>query len=230
MAQAVADHYGFFSGVFATDENKNLTGQRKAALLVEKFGDKGFAYAGNDTVDVPVWDRAQEAYLVNASPATVARVGKQFTFARQMDLRSGVSLKVLLKAVRLHQWAKNALIFVPLLAAHQLLDPARLLATLLAFVAFGCCASFSYIINDIGDLDADRKHHSKHKRPFASAALSIPAGLLVALVLISLTVCLSLFLPRGFVYSLLVYFFVTNAYPRRLKYVPLLDGAIRAGL
>lgn len=230
VAQAVADHVGLFDGVFATDEQQNLTGSRKAALLVEKFGDKNFAYAGNDRVDVPVWQRAGEALLVNATPAAVAHVGKQFAFVARMDLRNGFSLKLLLKAVRLHQWAKNALIFVPLLAAHRLLDADRLLDTVLAFVAFGCCASFSYIINDVGDLDADRKHHSKHVRPLASAALSIPAGLLLALALIVMTMAISVLLPTGFIYSLLVYFFVTNAYTLRLKYVPVLDVAILAGL
>jgi 4-hydroxybenzoate polyprenyltransferase len=230
VAQAVADYIGLFDGVFATDTTQNLTGKRKAALLVEKFGVKGFAYAGNDMVDVPVWENAQVAYLVNATPATAERVSRQFTFAKTMDLRSGFSLKILLKAVRLHQWAKNALVFVPLLASHHLLDFTRLLDTCLAFLAFGCCASFSYIINDIGDLDADRKHHSKHKRPFASGVVSIPAGLLLALVLLAMTAFISLFLPGGFIYSLLVYFVVTNAYTLRLKYVPILDVAILAGL
>jgi 4-hydroxybenzoate polyprenyltransferase/phosphoserine phosphatase len=230
VAKAIADHHGFFDGVLATDEKQNLTGSRKAALLVEKFGDKGFDYAGNDTVDIPVWQHARESYLVNAAPATLARVSKQFQFTAVMDPQKKLSFKVMLKAIRLHQWAKNALIFVPLLAAHQLIDFSRLASTVLAFLAFGCCASFSYIINDIGDLDADRLHHSKYKRPFASAAISIPAGLLLALLLISMTVCLASFLSYGFIYSLLIYFLITNIYTLRLKYVPILDVAILAGL
>lgn len=230
IAQAVADYTGLFDGVFATDATQNLTGKRKAALLVETFGDKGFAYAGNDMVDVPVWENARSAYLVNATPATASRASKQFTFAGIMDPRSGFSPKILLKAVRLHQWAKNGLVFVPLLASHHLLDFNLLLDTCLAFLAFGCCASFSYIINDIGDLDADRKHHSKHKRPFASSVLSIPAGLLLASLLLGLTALIALLLPAGFIYCLLVYFVATNAYTLRLKYVPILDVSILAGL
>ncbi len=230
VAQSIADHCGIFAGVFATDEQQNLTGPRKAAALVARFGDKGFAYAGNDMVDVPVWEKAQQAYLVNASAATVARAGNQFAFAAKLDLRERLSPGLLLKAMRLHQWAKNALVFVPLLASHQLFDMERLWNTLLAFVAFGCCASFSYIINDIGDLDADRKHHSKHKRPFASGAVPITSGLLLAFVLLAATVALSVTLPTGFIYSLLIYFIVTNAYTLRLKYVPILDVAILAGL
>ncbi len=230
VAKPIADYYGFFDGVLATDEKQNLTGSRKASLLVEKFGEKGFDYAGNDTVDIPVWEHARESYLVNATPATSALVSKKFQFAAVMDSQKKLSFKLILKAIRLHQWAKNALIFVPLLAAHQLMNLPRLTDTVLAFLAFGCCASFSYIMNDIGDLDADRLHHSKYKRPFASADLSIPVGLLLALLLISLTVCLAFFLPCGFIYSLLIYFLITNMYTLRLKYVPILDVAILAGL
>jgi 4-hydroxybenzoate polyprenyltransferase len=230
VARDIATHYGFFADVFATNDQQNLTGKNKAALLIEKFGAQGFAYAGNDDVDHPVWQNAAQCYLVNATPSAAVRARKLFTFASEMDLREPVSLKLVLKAIRLHQWAKNALIFVPILAAHAVLDPARLVNTLLAFVAFGCCASFSYIINDIGDLDADRKHHSKFKRPFASGALSIPAGLVIALCLIGVTILLSTGLPSGFVMCLLVYFFTTNAYTLRLKYVPILDVTILAGL
>lgn len=230
VAKGIADHYGFFDGVLATDEKHNLTGNRKAALLVEKFGEKGFDYAGNDTVDIPVWEHARYPYLVNATPATKASVSRRFQFVEVMDLQNKLSFKKIMKAMRLHQWAKNTLIFVPLLAAHQFMDLTRLTDTVLAFLAFGCCASFSYIINDIGDLEADRLHHSKYKRPFASADISIPAGLLLALFLISGTVFLAFFLPHGFIYSLLIYFLITNIYTLRLKYVPILDVAILAGL
>lgn len=230
VAQAVADYYGFFDGVFATDEKCNLTGSNKAALLVEKFGDKGFDYAGNDSVDVPVWKSARTAYLVNATPGVARRLGRNLQFAAVMDTRDGLSLKRMLGAMRLHQWAKNALVFVPLLASHQMMDVARLLDTVLAFLAFGCCASFSYIVNDMGDLDADRLHHSKHKRPFANAEISIPVGLLLAVSLISVTALLAFFLPRGVVYCLLLYFVMTNLYTLRFKYVPILDVAILAGL
>ncbi|HQQ63571.1 MAG TPA: UbiA family prenyltransferase [Pseudomonadales bacterium] len=230
VARAIAAHYGIFADVFATDDRQNLTGKNKADLLVEKFGAQGFAYAGNDDVDHAVWEKAAQCYLVNAAPSAAARARKKFTFAGEMDLREPVSIKLVLKAIRLHQWAKNALIFVPILAAHAVFDPARLWHTALSFIAFGCCASFSYIINDVGDLDADRKHHSKFRRPFASGALSIPAGLGIALLLILVTVLLSTELPRGFVVCLLVYFFTTNAYTLRLKYVPILDVSILAGL
>lgn len=230
VAQSIADYYAIFDGVFATDEKRNLTGSNKAALLVEKFGDKGFDYAGNDCVDIPVWRNARTSYLVNATPFTARRLARNFQFAAVMDVRKNLSLKRILGAMRLHQWAKNALVFVPLLASHQMMDLARLLDTTLAFLAFGCCASFSYIVNDMGDLDADRLHHSKNKRAFANAEISIPAGAVLALVLISITALLSFSLPIGFVYCVFLYFVMTNMYTLRFKYVPILDVAILAGL
>ncbi len=189
VARSIANHYGFFTDVFATDEAGNLTGKNKAALLVQKFGAKQFAYAGNDAVDFAVWEHAGECVLVNATPTVVSSANKLFSFTHCFDLRAAPSFKVLLKAMRLHQWAKNALIFVPLLAAHELLDPIRIIDTILAFVAFGCCASFSYIINDISDLDADRKHHSKFNRPFANGTVSIPEGVLLAGLLLAYGHC-----------------------------------------
>jgi 4-hydroxybenzoate polyprenyltransferase len=229
-AQGIADYLGLFSGVFSTDEKVNLTGANKAALLVEEFGAKKFDYAGNDNVDHAVWIQSRQCYLVNATPSAAEKARKHFTFAGEMDLRKGLSLKLILKAVRVHQWAKNGLIFVPLLASHQIMDFSRLADTVLAFLAFCCCASFSYIMNDMGDLDADRLHHSKNSRPFANADISILTGFILGLLLLGMAVLFSLTLPAGFIYCLLVYFIVTNIYTLRFKYVPILDVAILAGL
>lgn len=230
VAKAIATHYGLFTDVFATNDNINLTGQRKAALLTERFGHQQFAYAGNDAVDYAVWEAAGEHILVNATPSLARKATARFTFNKQFDLRKPLSLKSLAKAMRLHQWAKNVLIFVPLLAAHHLLDIHRMLDTVIGFIAFGCCASFSYIVNDLGDLDADRKHHSKHRRPFASGMLDIRAGLALALLLLALTVVLSLPLSSAFVFTLICYFIITNLYTFRLKSIAVLDVAILAGL
>ncbi|HQQ74150.1 MAG TPA: UbiA family prenyltransferase [Pseudomonadales bacterium] len=230
VAKSIANYLGIFDGVFSTDAHQNLTGKNKADFLVNKFGTNGYDYAGNDEVDYPVWREARRCYLVNATPAVSVRAKKQFSFFKEMDAQKITSWKLYLKAIRLHQWAKNLLIFVPIFASHHVFDFYRLTDTLVAFIAFGCCASFSYIINDISDLDADRKHHSKFRRPFASAMLSIPTGLGIASGLLAFTVLLSALLPAGFIYSLLVYFLVTNLYTLRLKHIPILDVGLLAGL
>jgi 4-hydroxybenzoate polyprenyltransferase len=229
VAQQVADHYGFFSGVLAT-EDKNLTGNTKALAMVEQFGAKGFDYAGNSTVDSPCWEHARQCYLVNASPAVVKKMVALFYFEKMFDLRSKITPAILLRALRIHQWAKNILVFIPLLASHKALEFSLLQNTLLAFLAFGCSASLSYVINDIGDLDADRQHRSKHKRPFACGELSIPNGLTLVLLLAACAIFLVSFLPLRFASALLAYLVITNLYSMRLKNFPVLDVAILAGL
>ncbi|HNN86625.1 MAG TPA: UbiA family prenyltransferase [Pseudomonadales bacterium] len=230
VAQAVADYLGIFSAIYATDDRQNLTGVKKAAKLVEIFGEKTFSYAGNDAVDMPVWERSDEVWIVNASPRIAKMAAQKFSVNHQYDLKHGLTLKSLLKAVRLHQWAKNILVFIPLLASHKALEFSLLQNTLLAFLAFGCSASLSYVINDIGDLDADRQHRSKHKRPFACGELSIPNGLTLVLLLATCAIFLTSFLPLSFASALVAYLVITNLYSMRLKNFPVLDVAILAGL
>lgn len=229
VAQQVADYFGFFSGVLATTD-KNLTGSTKADVLVSQFGEKGFDYAGNSAVDRPCWEKARQCYLVNASPSTEKKMSTLFSFAAVFDPRSRVSLALLLRALRIHQWAKNALVFVPLLAAHRVLEWPYLQETLLGFIAFGCCASLSYLINDAGDLDADRQHRSKCVRPLASGTLLMHSGFALVILLAGIVVFLSMQLPTGFVYSIATYFIVANIYTLRLKHIPILDVAVLAGL
>jgi len=161
IAEAVASHLQLFDEVIASEGGENLSGERKRRALVARFGERGYDYAGNDTVDVAVWRSAREAIVIgdtalqNAA-AQVAAVGPTFPPQR-------ASLKLWLKAARLHQWVKNALIFVPALLAHTIAQPAVLLDAILAFIAFGFCASSVYLINDLLDLPAVCRHPTQRK-------------------------------------------------------------------
>jgi phosphoserine phosphatase len=170
IADAIAQHLGLFDEVMASNGTVNLEGRHKANALVEKFGDKGFDYAGNSIPDLEVWKHARKAIVVNASSRLVSDV---IVIADVEAVFMGGTSKftVWAKALRLHQWLKNGLLLVPLLAAHQLTDSAAWLSLLWAFVAFSLCASTVYIANDLLDLESDRQHPSKCKRPFASGAL-----------------------------------------------------------
>src|SRR5437879_743057 len=82
------------------------------------------------------------------------------------------------KLLRVHQYAKNALVLVPLLTAHRFaLEPA--VTALLAAAAFSLCASSAYILNDILDIKADQAHPTKRNRPIASGAISVTQAALV---------------------------------------------------
>ncbi|WP_257455733.1 UbiA family prenyltransferase [Archangium lipolyticum] len=134
------------------------------------------------------------------------------------------------KALRVHQWAKNVLVFVPLLAAHKALNLPMLLHAVLGFIAFSLCASSVYVLNDLLDLDSDRRHPTKRQRPFASGALSVRAGLWLAPVLLGAGAAVASLLPGEFLALLGTYYGITLAYSFLLKQVAMLDVLVLAGL
>lgn len=139
-------------------------------------------------------------------------------------------LSAWIKALRLHQWAKNVLVFVPLLLSAQFRDPAIILETLLGFVILGMTASGTYIINDIVDVRADRLHRTKKDRPFASGELGVRQGAVVGLLLIVSGLAAAYALSPGFAQVLVVYLAATLAYSLRLKTVAFLDVVLLAWL
>lgn len=218
VAGRVAEHLGVFDAVVASDGETNLSGRRKLAALERLHGGPGFVYVGDAAVDLPVWRRAQGAILVAGGTRFEGVLGNvERTFADRFRVRE------VGRAMRLHQWAKNVLLFVPLVLAHQVMTPTAALAALAAFVAFGLLASSVYVQNDLLDLEADRHHARKRFRPFASGALPIRFGLLLAPLLIALSVGISLFLPPLFLGVLGLYFVVTVSYSFYFKRKPILD-------
>jgi 4-hydroxybenzoate polyprenyltransferase/phosphoserine phosphatase len=227
LVQRVADHLGLFAAVLGSDEDINLKSHNKLrAIEQDARGD--FGYAGNGLADLAIWAKAREVIVVNAS-ATVVRQVQQLCEPALLIAPRPFRFGVMLKALRLHQWAKNALLFVPLLAGHEL-DPVRWLATLVAFVAFGMCASATYIINDLFDLASDRAHPRKQRRPFAAATLSIPFGMLLVSILLPLSLLLAAAITPAFFGMMLLYIAVTLMYSARLKQVAIVDVLVLASL
>lgn len=226
-----------FDSVQGSDDKSNLKGSRKLAVIHEHF--KGnFAYAGDCAVDLAIWRDAQcvEALLCGRKAAKLkSRLPSRLQQAARLYGADGAALQNTvswwLKALRLHQWAKNALIFVPLFTAYLYTDPQALLSAVLAFVIFGCTASGTYILNDLLDLSADRVHPGKCQRPFACAALSITQGAAVAVLLLVGALGSSLYLqPPPFNAVLCTYLILTLAYSLRLKQLPMLDIVVLAVL
>lgn len=137
---------------------------------------------------------------------------------------------LLVRQLRFYQWAKNALLFIPLLGAHRLADRNLWGRNLLAFVTFGLVASSVYVLNDLRDLEADRRHPRKRFRPLASGALPIAAGKALVPALLVAGAALALQLPREFGFLLAGYWVATLGYSLGLKKRPILDVAILAGL
>ncbi len=229
IARQIADHLQLFDGVLASNGTINLSGRSKRDRLVTEFGERGFDYAGNERRDLVVWSLARKAIVVNSTPSLSRMTARVAEIEQVFDGRKGW-LKPFVRALRLHQWLKNLLVFVPLMMAHRFFEPDLLARAILAFLAFGLCASSVYLINDLVDLPADRHHPRKRRRPFAAGELSLPWGLLSAPLLLGLSLLVSLLLPLPFLGMLVIYFVSNLAYSFYLKRVVLLDVVVLAGL
>ncbi len=222
IAQAIADHLGIFDDVLASDGATNLSGADKADALARRYGERGFDYAGNAEADLPVWQRARKAVVVNATSAVERRAEAVAAIDRRFAAPA-VGLGVLLRALRVHQWAKNLLLFIAPLAAHLLPQASLAAQLLLAFVAFSLCASAVYIGNDLLDLDSDRRHPRKRERPFAAGLLPVRIGVMIAPALLAAALACALAVGPAFAGWLLLYFALTCAYSFGLKRHVIID-------
>ncbi|CAA0084691.1 Decaprenyl-phosphate phosphoribosyltransferase [BD1-7 clade bacterium] len=230
-ADAIAEYTGLFDGVYATDSatSVNFTGKDKAEGLIRQFGEFEFDYVGNSSVDLRVWNHSHTAYVVSASSSLSARAADVSKHVVKLDAPKR-TLKTWIKGIRVHQWVKNSLIAIPLFTSHQFLDVELLSLVALGILAFSLAASSVYVLNDLLDLESDRQHPSKCKRPFASGAIPVHYGLALFPVLLFSAFVISLFLPLPFVAALGLYYLLTVAYSFKLKQVILLDTIVLAAL
>jgi 4-hydroxybenzoate polyprenyltransferase/phosphoserine phosphatase len=222
LATRVADKLGLFESVVASDGRTNLGAHAKRDALVERFGKGGFEYAGDARADLPVWSSARRAIVVNA-PAGLERDVRAMVPVDRVFSRTPATWRTWLKAIRVRQWLKNLLVFVPLIASHALGNLALLGNAALAFVALSLTASGIYLVNDLLDLRADRRHATKRKRPFASGALPIRTGVLLAPLLVAAGFTVAFSLPAMAVVLLAVYLVTTTLYSFWLKRKMLVD-------
>lgn len=222
IAHAVAEHLQLFDEVIASDAATNIKSGNKRKALEERLGVKGYDYAGNSSADIEVWAGAAQAIVVNASDSVKIKAAQVATVAKVFPPQA-ITLSHWRRIFRVHQWLKNALLFVPLLAVHQI-DNIQLLSTLiLAFISFSLCASAVYIANDLLDLENDRKHPHKRHRPFAAAAVPIAKGAVLAPLFAIASLALGLMVGTAFTAWLVVYFALTTAYSLSLKRYALID-------
>ena len=228
FANDVSHHLGLFDDVFSTDGEINLSGSKKRAALNDAYGVKNYIYAGNHPVDCKVWQDCDSAIVVGSKQLA----GKAESLCG-LDTHipvQGATPKIWLKALRVHQWVKNGLIFVPMLAAHQFTDINNIILCLGAFLAFSLCASSVYLLNDLLDLNDDRRHKTKRERPFAAGKLNLIYGLVLAPVLLVVAFTLSAFISLDFLVVLFCYYILTFAYSFFLKRIVLIDVITLAAL
>jgi 4-hydroxybenzoate polyprenyltransferase len=226
MAEAVAEHVGIFDAVLASDGETNLKSRRKAQALAAAFPE-GFVYAGNEHADVKVWAEAKSVVIANApsrlTQAALMRFAVERTFAPAHNATGG-----LLRAMRPQQWAKNLLVFLPMLVGQGWFDASAWRHALLAFFGLSFVASALYLVNDIADISADRRHPRKRRRPFAAGAVSPVVGVGAAAALLAGGFALGV--ASGALLPLAVYAAATALYTIIVKRIALVDVFTLAGL
>lgn len=231
LADQVAAHLNLFDEVLATDDGCNLAASAKAEALIARFGEYGYDYVGNDWPDLEVWAKSQTSHVVDVSGELLAQTQALGPVGRVFSSQRKPLVQTLIQAMRVHQWMKNLLVFVPLMAAHQYLDSQRDIYSVLAFVIFSLTASSVYLLNDLADVQDDRLHVRKCNRPFANGSLSLIIGWFAwpSLLLMSALLSLSL-MPALFSFCLLVYFLLTVSYSLHLKQLAVVDVLTLAAL
>lgn len=228
IAQRIGAHLGIFDEIFGSDGTHNLKGSNKAAFLKDRYAVSGFAYVGDAAADLPVWAEAKKAITVNIPAALKAKVNALPAETEHLETHPA-SIKPYLKALRPHQWLKNLLVFLPMLAAHQY-DGVTLMQSFLAFAAFSVIASAGYVFNDLLDLEADRSHPRKRLRPFASGALPIAHGTWMGAGLFLIGILIAGALSAFLLLTVLAYFVITMAYSLDIKRRTVVDICTLAGL
>ncbi len=225
LAKRVADHLGIFDEIVATSEDVNLSGYAKAQKLVDRYGNGRFTYIGDSKKDIPVWRVSGKALTVADRQGVIQHAVPMSEIALER-----FRWRALARALRPHQWAKNVLVFLPIFAAHAWADLYALKHVILAFVSLSFAASCVYILNDLLDLDADRGHATKSKRPLASGDVGLMTAVAAGVLLLVVALGVATFVSTSFLEILVLYLFLTTAYSFYLKRVLFLDVLVLAGL
>jgi 4-hydroxybenzoate polyprenyltransferase len=227
LAESVEDHLHLFEEVIASDETRNVKGANKARLLEHRFGKGGFDYIGDSRSDFAVWRSARRALVVTDSHR-FANAIKTIVPVERIFSRSTGRFASLIKAFRIHHWSKNLLVFVPVITSHKIFDRSILISGLVAFLSFNLFCSGVYLINDLLDLEADRRHPRKRFRALAAGELSIFSAWLWASALLAFGGALGSFCGPSFLAVLAIYGVGNFAYSVWFKRVVMLDVVVLA--
>ncbi|WP_421704687.1 UbiA family prenyltransferase [Aliiroseovarius sp.] len=226
LVERLAVDHGLEGKVFGSENGTNLKGTAKAEALVAAYGEGGFDYAGNEPVDRAIWERADTAIVVGdeSSAKAMAAAGKPVqSFDGTWRWRD------LARALRPHQWVKNILLLLPMLAAHDF-TWATLGMVVLGMICFSAAASSIYVANDLLDLEADRLHATKRFRPFASGAVPLLVGMGAGAAAGLVALLGSALLGPQMLFITALYMLLSLAYSLRLKRLRWVDIAILAAL
>jgi 4-hydroxybenzoate polyprenyltransferase len=227
LVDKLAAYHGIDGDHMGSDDSINLSGKRKAAALNARFGKGQYAYAGDQRLDIDVWRDAGEAIMVGHHPKEKQQLESEGI--NVIQLKKTWSRRSAAKGLRPHQWVKNVLLFLPLIAAHNL-DPVAWIRVLLAMAAFSAAASSIYVVNDLLDLEADRQHPKKQFRPLASGRVRIPDAMLMSIALGLFALGTGFLLGWAVMGTVAIYMALSLAYSLKLKKMRWVDIATLATL
>ncbi|MDD5462551.1 MAG: UbiA family prenyltransferase [Methylococcales bacterium] len=229
LAEPVAKRLGIFNQVLASDGHRNLKGTHKLEAILSCCKDSPFDYAGNELADLAIWAKARRAIVVNPHIGVTAALKKLDYRVEQVFDDRPPKVKTWMRALRLHQWAKNVLLGVPILTAHAF-NFTAIAEIATAFIAFGLIASATYLLNDLLDLVSDRHHPRKYKRPFAAGDIGLVSGILGMIITFGAGFGLAVQLSENFLLTLLAYLGLTISYSFYFKRIMLIDVLLLASL
>jgi 4-hydroxybenzoate polyprenyltransferase len=221
-AEIIGNYIGIFDEIIATTPNYNLRGNNKRLILNQKFGERKYDYIGDAYIDLNVWKSARKAILVEPSKDLISRT-KQITEIDKIFYAKDSRFNIFLRSIRINQWIKNILIFVPTLLAHNF-ELNILLQLLISFILFSIVSSSVYLINDLYDLESDRKHPIKKNRPLAAGQMHLSTGLYYSMAFLTLSLIICFFFFSNSLFYILILYFISNLfYSLYFKYQPIFD-------
>ncbi|HXV80296.1 MAG TPA: UbiA family prenyltransferase [Candidatus Binatia bacterium] len=226
QACSVAATLGLFDTVLGSDGQRNLKGRKKLKTLVDVCGER-FDYAGNSSADLAIWQGCRQAILVNTSKR-VERLARRAGNVARVFSGSRTGFRDGVRSMRFQRWAKNLLVFVPAITSQTLFDGPVFGSATLAFFSFGLAASSAYILNDLLDLEEDRRHPTQKQRPLASGRMFIGSGMLLAIAALSASLLIASLLPGAFGAALIAYLVLTSLYSLFLKRFLVTDVLVTA--
>ena len=229
LATEVANHFNLFDAVIASDGQVNLVGDQKRKALEAKYGVDGFDYIGNSRADLTVWKSARKAIVVDTFGKLSSKIQKPRSLIETFNIEP-CNLNIWLKQLRIHHWLKNSLLLAPIIISGHLMNLEVLGKVLSGFLSFSFIASATYIFNDLCDLNADRVHRVKRKRPIASGMIQIPEAIGVSAFLSIFGAILAINISPEFLLLFVLYTFGTVSYSLYLKRVVLFDVCLLASL
>ncbi|MBI1367229.1 MAG: UbiA family prenyltransferase [Planctomycetes bacterium] len=230
IARAVAEHVGLFDDVLCSDGQHNLSGSNKARAIDQYCNSERFEYMGDSAADLHVWPHAARCVAVDPARSVERKLRAINPRADVLRHPRPSRLAAMIRLLRPHQWVKNLLILAPLALAHKLTDPKLILLSLMTLVCFCLGASATYVYNDLADVETDRRHARKSRRPLAAGHIGSMHAAVVAAALLVFVMALAAWVDPKVLILLVVYVLVTTLYNISFKRKVFIDVLTLTGL